>query len=399
MTGAVLEGLRVLDLADWKGLPCTKLLADMGADVIKIEKPGGDDERSRPPFAGDIPHPERSLYFLHYNANKRGITLDLETPDGRELFRRLIQTADVLVETFKPGTLESWGLGWDQLSASNPRLVLTSITLFGQSGPWRDYEGDELVAFAFGGLLALSGEPGGPPVVAPGEMSAGIASVHAALATQVALWHRRISGRGQRIDIAVADASLHVGSYVVPHYSHDHKKPLRETHTQHATELAHDLYRCKDGWVRLFVIDRGHWRSLVEWLDDPEVADPAFDDPHVRAENMHRIAPVVDRLCSRYTKQEMYLEGERRHLAVTPVCTPAEFVESEQTKGRGFFQEIEHPVVGTYGQAGLMHRYSEAVSAIERAAPLVGQHNDEILRGELGLSRDDLVVLKANGVI
>lgn len=399
MTSGALEGIRVLDLADWKGLPCTKFLADAGAEVLKIEKPGGDDARSRTPFAGDIADPERSLYFLHYNANKRGITLDLETSDGQALFRQLAKTADVVVETFKPGTLEAWGLDYNALSAINPRIVLTSITLFGQTGPFRDYDGDELVAFAFGGLLALSGEPGGPPCVAPGEMSAGIASMHAALATQIAIWHRLRSGRGQHIDISVAEASAHVGSYVVPQYSKDHKKPVRETHTKHASELAHDLYRCKDGWVRLFIIDRGHWRSFVEWLDDPEVADPAFDDPHVRAENMHRISPAVDRLCSQYTKLEMYLEAERRHLAVSPVCTPAEFVESEQTKGRDFFQVIEHPVVGKYGQMGLMHRYSEARTDIESAAPTIGQHNDEVLSGELGLSAEDIVALKAKGVI
>jgi crotonobetainyl-CoA:carnitine CoA-transferase CaiB-like acyl-CoA transferase len=396
---AALEGVRVLDLADEKGLPCTKFLADLGADVIKIEEPHGDRTRSRPPFAGDIPHPERSLYFLHYNANKRGITLDLATPDGQRLFQELARTADVVVETFPPGTLEGWGLGYDVLSALNPRIIMTSITSFGQSGPWRDCKGGELIAFSLGGLMAVSGEPGGPPCLAPGDMASGIASMHAALATEVALYHRQRSGRGQRIDVSLAEAAAHIGSYTVPEYSHTRRKPRRESHLQHAAELHHDLYRCKDGWVRFFILDRHHWRTFVEWLDAPEVADPAFEDPRARAENMHVISPHIDRLCARYTKLEMYLEGQRRHLAVTPVSTPAEFVQSEQTMARGFFEDVEHPVAGRYGQIGAMHKYSAMETKVCSAAPLVGEHNDEIFRGELGLSSEDLAALRANGVI
>ncbi|HLY66310.1 MAG TPA: CoA transferase, partial [Chloroflexota bacterium] len=175
--------------------------------------------------------------------------------------------------------------------------------------------------------------------------------------------------------------------------------PERESHLHHGSELQHDLYRCKDGWVRLFILDRGHWRSFVEWMADPDVADPAYDDPHTRAENMHRISPHIEKLCKQYTKLEIYLEAQRRHLAVTPVNTPAEFVDSEQTKGRGFFEEIEHPVIGRYGQIGAMHKYGETPTAVRCAAPLIGQHNDDIYRGELGLSVGDLAALSANGVI
>ncbi|HZS03176.1 MAG TPA: CoA transferase, partial [Chloroflexota bacterium] len=142
--GGILAGIRVLDLADEKGLPCTKFFADLGADVIKVERPGGDPARARPPYAGDQAHPERSLYFLHWNANKRGITLDLATPDGQDLFRQLARTADVVIETFNPGTLERWGLDYAALAEVNPGIVMTSITVFGQTGPYRDYKGNEL---------------------------------------------------------------------------------------------------------------------------------------------------------------------------------------------------------------------------------------------------------------
>jgi len=398
MSGA-LEGIRVLDLADEKGLPCTKFLADLGADVIKIEPPSGDATRARPPFAGDIPHPERSLYFLHHNANKRGITLNLASPDGQALFKQLARKADVVVETFAPGTMAGWGLGYSELAAINPRIVVTSITTFGQTGPWRDYKGGELIAFSLGGLMALSGEPGGSPCVAPGEMACGITSMHAVLATQVALFHRNRTGLGQHIDVSLAEGAGHVGSYVVPLYSRGKKKPERESHLRHAGELYQDLYRCKDGWVRLFILDRAHWRAFVEWMDSPEMADPAFEDPHFRVEHMDRISPYVDKLCMQYTKSEINLEAQRRHLAVTPVSTPAEFANSEQTKARGFFEEVAHPVVGTYGQIGAMHKYSQSAASVRSAAPLLGQHNDDVYRGELGLQASELAALRTAGVI
>ncbi len=398
-TDGILAGLRVLDLADEKGLPCTKFFADLGADVIKIERPGGDPTRARPPFAQDRPHPERSLYFLHWNANKRGITLDLATPDGQALFRQLARTADVVIETFNPGTLEGWGLGYDALAALNPGLVLTSITVFGQTGPYRDYKGNELIAFALGGLMALSGEPGGPPVVAPGDLASGMASMHAALATQVALYHRARTGRGQHIDVALSDAAAHIGGYVVPYYSYHGEKPVRVSHLTQTFEL-HDVYPCKDGWARLFILPRAHWLEFLEWLGKPpELDDPVFEDQRMRQENSDLINPYVHALCQQYTKQELYLEAQRRHLAVTPMNEPGDFVESEQTKARGYFLEAEHPVVGKYRQVGPLHKYSAMTPRVRRAAPLVGEHNEEILGGELGLSRDDLISLRAAGVI
>ncbi len=395
----ILAGFRVLDLADEKGLPCTKFFADLGADVIKVEPPGGDPTRARPPFAGDVADRERSLYFLHWNANKRGITLDLETPDGQALFRQLARTADVVVETFNPGVMARWGLDYAALAALNPGLVVTSVTVFGQTGPYRDYRGDELVAFALGGLMALSGEPGGPPVVAPGDLASGMASLHAALATEVALFHRATTGRGQHVDASVSEAAAHIGGYVVPFYSYHHQKPVRTSHAERTFEL-HDLYPCRDGWARFFVLPRQHWLALLEWIGNPpELCDPLFEDQHLRRENSDLINPYVEALCRRYAKHDLYLEAQARHLAVSPMNTPADFVESEQTRARAVFLDAEHPVVGPYRQMGPLHKYGDFPARVRRAAPLVGQHNAEILGGELGLSADELAALRANRVI
>ena len=398
-TGGPLEGFRVLDLADEKGSACTRYFADLGADVIKVEPPGGHPTRARPPFAHSQQHPERSLYFLHYNANKRSITLNLDSPDGQSLFRRLAATADVVVETFAPGTMASWGLDYPTLAAIQPRIVVTSITTFGQSGPYRDCKGGELVAFALGGMMALTGEPGEPPCLAPGDLASGMASMHAAFATQVALFHRLKTGRGQHVDVSVSEAAAHLGSYAVPFYSYHHEKAVRTTRTENTFEL-HDVYRCKDGWVRLFILPREHWLTFLEWLGNPEeLQGPVFEDQHMRRDNSDLINPYVEELCLRYTKQELYQEAQARHLAVTPMNTPADFVESEQTRAREFFVELHHPVVGTYRHVGPLHKWNESAPKIRSAAPLVGQHNDEVLLDELGLSEQDLVGLRAAGAI
>ncbi|MPZ14323.1 MAG: hypothetical protein GEU73_07840 [Chloroflexi bacterium] len=394
-----LGGFRVLDLADEKGLPCTRFLADLGADVIKVERPGGDSTRARPPFSEDLPHAERSLYFLHWNANKRGITLNLKEPDGQALFRELVRRADVVVETSQPGTMDRRGLGFAALQAVNPRVVMTSISVFGQTGPYRDYKGNELIGFALGGVMALSGEPHGPPCLAAGDLASGMASMHAALATQVALFHRVRTGRGQHVDASVAEAAAHVGGYVVPFYSYHHEKPVRVTHKETSFEL-HDIYPCADGGVRLFILTRDHWRVFVEWIGSPpELQDPIFEDQDVRRDNRDLIDPYVREFCRQLTKRELYTEGQARHLAVSPMRTPAEYVASEQTRAREYFVEMDHSVVGRYRQARGMHLFSESPAQMRCSAPLVGQHNEEILVGELGLSRDDLIGLRAANVI
>src|SRR5262249_12948061 len=192
-----LTGYRVLDLAGPLGFHCTKLIADMGADVVKIEPPGGDEARGIPPFKDDSPHPEKSLYFLHFNTNKRGITLDVEKRDGRAILLQLAKKADVVIETYRPAQREELRLGYQELSAVNPGLVHASITPFGETGPWRDYKANDMAGIALGNLLYLAGEPGEPPLQPPGEIAYGMASAHRALRGSVGLFHPLPNGRGQ----------------------------------------------------------------------------------------------------------------------------------------------------------------------------------------------------------
>jgi len=398
-TPAALEGVRILDLGDESGLQCTKLLADLGADVVKVEPPGGDPARRRPPFAGNQPGSDRGLFFLHYYANKRSITLDLEKADGRALLRRLAEAADVVVETFPPGYLSGLGVGYEELRRLNPALVLTSITPFGQEGPYAGYRASELTSFAMGGLMALSGEPGQAPSVAPGDLAHGMAGAYAAYGTLVAYYHRLLTGQGQRLDVSIHECSAHVAGYAIPTYSARREKAVRVTRAKRSFEL-HDVYPCKDGHVRFFVLPRDHWVGFREWIGSPpELMDAVFEDQQMRRENSDLIDPRVTAFAQEHTKEELFHEGQRRHLAVTPVYRPEEYAQSPQVRARGLFLEVEHPEVGRYQEVGPLHKLGRTPGSVRRPPPHAGEHNRDIYCGELGLSAEELLALRAGGAI
>ena len=394
-----LYGYRVLDLAGPLGLHCTKLLADMGADVIKVEPPRGDGSRSVPPFKDDLPHPEQSLYFLHFNTNKRGITLDVEKPDGRAILFELARNADVLIETERPGYMDELGIGYPALRAQNPRLVYASITPFGQSGPWRDYKANDMAGLALGNLLYLAGEPGEPPLQPPGEIAYGMASTYGAFGIAVALYHRLESGKGQYIDVSMHECAGHIAGYFIPNYGYTGAKPARASRKGEETDL-YDPYPTKNGYARIFIIPVEQWRRLVDWMGrPPSISGPEFEKMSYRRQHPDIVVGAIAEFCSRHTKEELYEEGQKRRIAVTPINTAGEFINSEQVKERELFVEMEHPVIGKYAQFGPVPRFSESAGAITRPAPLMGQHNKEIYCGELGMSNDDLVALRASEVI
>lgn len=398
-SAAPLDGVHILDLADESGLQCTKLLADLGADVVKVEPPAGDAARRRPPFAADRPGPDRGLFFLHYYANKRSITLDLQAADGRALFRRLAERADIVVETCAPGYLAGLGLGFDDLHRLNAGLVLTSITPFGQEGPYARYRASELTSFAMGGLMALSGEPSQAPSVAPGDLAHGMAGAYAAYGTLVAYYHRLLTGQGQMLDVSIHECSAHIAGYAIPTYSARHEKAARMTRAKRFFEL-HDVYPCQDGHVRFFVLPRDHWLGFREWIGSPpELMDPVFEDQQMRRENSDLIDPRVTDFAQGYTKEELFHAGQRRHLAVTPVYRPEEYAQSPQIRARGFFVEVEHPEVGLYQEVGPLHKLGRTPGRVRRPPPRIGQHNQEIYCQGLGLAREELMALRAGGAI
>jgi crotonobetainyl-CoA:carnitine CoA-transferase CaiB-like acyl-CoA transferase len=275
-----LSGYRVLDLTDSHGAYCTRLLADLGADVIKIEPPGGDPLRQAPPFAGGEPDPEKSLYFLYRNTNKRGVTLDLGTSAGKTAFQRLVKTADVLVDNLPPGRLADLGLDYPVLRDINPHLVMASISEFGPTGPYRDFKGSNLVACALSGILISSGFSERPCLM-PGTPAYDAASLVAAIAILAALYHRGITGQGQYIHTSVHEtARLALYPWPVPIHSYgiNPGNPPPGPEPRMSASI-YPMFPCKNGLIRVIAMTPRQWKSLLRVLGNPEpLLKPEFDD-------------------------------------------------------------------------------------------------------------------------
>jgi len=377
-----LTGYRVLDLADSRGSYCAKILADLGADVIKIEGPEGDPGRRTPPFAGDVPNIERSLYFLHRNANKRGITLDLETGKGRDMLQSLVKTADVLVENSAPGYMSNLGLGYPVLSKLNPALVMASISEFGQSGPYSSYKGSNLVCYALSGIMITSGFPGKTPCLMPGTPAYDATSLLATIEILSALYSRGTSGKGQYIDTSVHEASR-IGLYPwpVPNYSYNYNPewgpPSPETRLG---ALVYPIYPCKDGFIRVVALTPRQWDALVLVLGSPEVLlMPEWREFLYRIGNADDLYALMIEYTTKYTMLELFEAGHREGVPIGPIIDIKGFIDNPQTKAREFFVEINHPVAGKALYAGPPYKWSMTPAGIQRPAPCLGEHNDEVM--------------------
>jgi benzylsuccinate CoA-transferase BbsE subunit len=410
-----LADLRVLELADEKGQFCGKLLGDLGADVVKIEPPGGERCRLVGPFLDDIPHPERSLSFWYYNTSKRGITLNLQTPDGNTLFRRLAANSDVILETFRPGFLASLGLGYEALHECNPRLIMCSLTPFGQTGPWRDYLSTDLLHMATGGEMASCGYdetdlPNAPPI-APGGGNAWHMGCHFAyMAIMAALVHRTVSGRGQFIDASIHEACALTTEAAVANYVYRGKVLRRQTGRHHAAGVTpRTQFRAKDGtYVCALLGGRLNPRfikELAELLDGYGMAgdlkDPKYQDQAVITENSaHIIDDLVANFIASLPAEEAYHAAQARGFTWGAVRAPEALLDDPHLHDRGFWKQVEHPELGrSFIYPGEAAIYNGSPWWISRRAPQIGEHNAEVYCDELGLSRGELAVLAESGVI
>jgi crotonobetainyl-CoA:carnitine CoA-transferase CaiB-like acyl-CoA transferase len=410
-----LAGLRILELADETGQFCGKLLGDLGADVVKIEPPGGEPSRHIGPFLDDIPHPERSLSFWYYNTSKRGITLDLETADGRGLFRRLAATADVVLETFRPGFLASLGLGHESLRQQNPRLITCSLTPFGQTGPWRDYLSSDLLHMAAGGQMASCGYdaadvPDAPPI-APGGGNAWHMGCHFAyMAIMAALVYRTVAGHGQYIDASIHEACALTTEAAIANYVYRGEVLRRQTGRHHAAGATpRTQFRAKDGnYVTALVAGRltpKYVGELADLLDGYGMAgdlkDPRYRDPAViAASTSHIIDDLVADFIASLPAEEVYHAAQERGFTWGAVRPPEALPDDPHLHDRGFWKPVEHPELGrSFIYPGEAAIYNGSPWRISRRAPLIGEHNTEILHEELGLSRGELSVLAENRVI
>ncbi len=395
-----LAGLRILDLTDLKGALCAKLFGDMGADVIKIEPPDGDAMRRIGPFLDGKPHRDRSLLFWFYNTSKRGITLDLNQKAGQELLEQLVAKTDILVESAAPGTLAQLGLGYADLKQVQPNLVFTSITPFGQTGPYKEYRSSDMVAEALGGMLWTNGFPDEPPLQGMGLQAYHSASFFAAIGTLSALWARDAIGEGQWVDVSMQEAVAGAVEHVAPFYHQGLgiEKRRGSLHWSRYFRVA----ECRDGYVMHCSL--GDWTSLVEWVKGDgqghDLEDPQWEDLTYRKEHAEHLFDMLDDWAKDYSVAELMEGAQLRRIPYAMVRPPEALVDDPQLNDRGFFSDIEHPELGRTLQypGGPIH-FTTTPWRIARRPPLLGEHNAEVYGDELGLDEDRLSALKQASVI
>jgi crotonobetainyl-CoA:carnitine CoA-transferase CaiB-like acyl-CoA transferase len=395
-----LSGLRVLDFSQHIAGPfCTKLLADFGAEVIKLEPPGtGDVSRRYGPFKDDLPNPEASGLFLYCNTNKKSVTLDIETETGRGIARRLAAESDMVVESFAPGRMAESGLGYEALSAQNPKLVMLSITPFGQDGPWRDWQADEVNLHAVSGLMSITGDPNREPLKNGGHQALFNTGINAFTAATMAVFAQMTLGIGQHVDVSAYETM----TYLV-------EPPRVLQASQHGTYTArvgnrNTLLPAMDGHVNF--IRNTRQNNLLDLLAQM-TGEQAFLEPDLKAapligagaaEAQETIEALLLPWLLEHSKKEFYHQGQAGLQNFGYVATPEDLVNSTQLKERGFFVDVEHPVAGTLTYPGAPYKMSETPWQAGRA-PLLGEHNEDILGVRLGYTREEMVALSRAGVI
>ena len=396
-------GTRILDLADEKGAYCGKMFADMGAEVIKIEPPGGDSTRNLPPFVDDIPDPDGSLYFLYNNTSKRSITLDIDKVEGQQLFKRLAATADVVLESFPVGYLARLGLGYEALSKDNPRLIMTSVTPFGQTGPHRHFKGPDIVPFAMSGLMNVIGEREGTPVVAGGKQANFLGSLNAADATALALFMRAATGKGQHIDISLQECVTAITSNSgVCNLLYD--GILRSRSVTVPGAMPQGNFPTKNGYLNMLIARPWHWDAMAKWVSEvtgnKDILDEKYKGPAInRIPYEKEINKWTMEFTSRFTKEELFLQGPKRGLPLGPVYTTADLLQDPHLKQRQFCEKVSSSERRELTYPGAPYRFTDSPWGIRKPAPKLGEDNQAIYERELKLSKEDLGVLRAAGVI
>lgn len=391
-----LTGRRILELSGPLGQYGGKVLGDLGADVIRIEDP--DDNRARyiPPFVGDDPH-RTSVYFEAWNLNKRSVTPNLRTAEGRRLFERLVKTADAVIETRPPSTLVKAGYTYERLAKINPQIIVTTVTGFGTEGPYKDYQGANLVYYALSGFMASSGEPERPPVVISGQLTYVCSSIHAAAGTLLAILGRNTHGIGQHIEISAQQAMVAFTTIAgVTLWLDTGRSPTRRGN--------HGLYPCRDGYIIIAIGRPEQWAIFSKWVAEvtgnKDILNPKYQgrsderEPYADLINMY-----ITEFSMNFEREEMYKEGQRRHLTLGPVYTIRDLLTNPQMLARGLFQEHQHPTLGAVKLAGAPYKFSRTSTAVRRVAPEPGQDNAQVFIEELGLTPKRLAALRASGVV
>ena len=409
----MLEGYRALDLTDEKGFLCGKILAELGVDVIKVERPGGDRARNIGPYWHDQTDPGKSLYWFAYNSSKRGITLNLEAEEGKNIFRNLVRTADFIIESFAPGDLDKLGFGYSELSRIKKDIVLTSITPFGQKGLYRHYQATDLTIMGMAGELFLTGDSDRRPV----NMSLPQACLHAgadaAVGCMLAHHHRRKTGEGQHVDISMQQSAAWFLAQTIPHWDVE-KLILGRVGTYRTSSrgtLQRQVWPCKDGFVFFFMIGGQQGaktcRQLVKWMNEEGMANEflqtyeweRFDMASATQELIDRISQPIAEFFKTRTKKEALVAAMSRNISICPLMGMEDLLVDPNLAARGFWMQLEHSELqATIPYPKQFARSSENEMATRFRAPLIGEHNAEIY-GELGLKPERIAELKQAGAI
>jgi crotonobetainyl-CoA:carnitine CoA-transferase CaiB-like acyl-CoA transferase len=396
MSKQSLSGCSVLDLSHYIAGPyCTKVLADYGADVVKVERPGmGDATRRMGPFPHDKSHLETSGLFLYLNTNKKSITLDLKSEKGREILTGLVKEADILVENFSPRVMPELGLGYESLRKTNPELVMLSISNFGQTGPYRDYRATDLNIWGFSGILYECGEPDREPLKMGSNVSEYVAGLYGALTALSALYYRDERGVGQHIDVAIGETLHTMQPSMTLVYCY-----MEFIRRRAGIHFPWGILPCLDGYVGFFLPTQTHWESLCALLGMSELRDkPEYETPLHREERRDEIQEIIVNWLKDKRMEEVFHAAQELRLPLTMVPNPEQLFEMPQHIERDYFTDIDHPSAGKLTYPGAPFRLSETPWHAGRA-PLLGEHNEEIYCGRLGYTKERLMELEGEGVI
>lgn len=397
-----LENLTVLDLTRVLAGPfSTMMLADMGADVIKIEIPdGGDDTRSYPPFREKNLNGEReSLYFANINRNKKGITLNLKAPEGKELFKQLVKKADIVVENYRPGVMDKLGLGYDVLKKINPRIIYAAVSGFGCYGPYHLRPGYDILAQAMGGMMSITGPKGGDPTRAGSALGDMLGGLHVTIGILAAVNARTITGMGQRVDVSLMDSMIAATENTALKYLESGKIPPRMGN-RYAAVSPYDAFKCKDGVIIIAAGNQKLYEKLCnEVLHRPDmITDPRFVDMPGRLENQDDIQEVIEDVLKDYTMEEATTLVLSKGIPAGPILNVKQILSDPHVKEREMFVEMDHPTLGRITVNGCAIKLMDTKPSVRTPAPSLGQNNKDIYEDILGLSDEQFNELKEKQV-
>ena len=395
----MLDGLKVLDLTHYVAGPyATRLMAAQSAEVIKVERPAtGDGARRIGPFPDDVPHPEKSALFLYLNTGKKSVTLNLKDGASKPILRSLLEWADVLVENFCPGVMSRLGLDYGSVSTVNPGLVMTSVSNFGQTGPYRDYGAREINLYAMGGLMYITGDPEREPLHMAARLAQYGAGQNAFAGTLGALLHRDITGIGQHVDVAISEYLATILENALSQYSYTGSN-FRRTGNRGYGRAAWGPYPCQDGYVGVIAGPDHKWPEMAELMDIAELAKERYGDRAGRAENADELDSLMLPWLMRHDRHEIFERAQHRGLAFAYVAAPEDILGWEHLRERGFFGSVQHPKAGGLEHPMMPWRVGDGGWELD-AAPMLGQHNIDVYCGMLGYSKAELVRMRGMGVL